>query len=104
MLGDQVIQTPLHKLESSASNIFTENIFKLVSRGVHRSLFLRVSVYKKTSTCVIYFVSNLSRTKKWTVLHSVSSMNFKCSCLRMESHGIPCDHILVVLADRDLSK
>ncbi|XP_057444493.1 protein FAR1-RELATED SEQUENCE 5-like [Lotus japonicus] len=101
--GDHVPQTQLRKLERSASNYYTNNIFKLVSRGLQRSLILRVTVYKETSTCIIYFVSKYCMSgRKWTVSWWRSGMEFKCSCLRMESHGIPCDHILAMLTFLDL--
>ncbi|XP_057419180.1 protein FAR1-RELATED SEQUENCE 5-like [Lotus japonicus] len=101
--GDHVPQTQLRKLERSAANYYTNNIFKLVARGLHRSLVLRVTVYKETSTCMIYFVTKYCISgKKWTVSWWRSGMEFKCSCLRMESHGIPCDHILAVLTFLDL--
>ena len=79
--GDQVLLTPLKRLERSASNIYTKNIFLLLRRGLQRALILRVNVYKETSTCVICFVTKYGwSTKKWNVSFWQSEMVYKCAC------------------------
>ncbi|XP_057428609.1 protein FAR1-RELATED SEQUENCE 9-like [Lotus japonicus] len=103
MHGDHVPQTQLKRLEKSASNHYTNNIFRHVSKGLHRCLMLKVSLFKETSTCIIYFVSRFSlSSRKWNVTLSKTTSEFKCSCMRMESYGIPCDHILAVCRYLDL--
>ncbi|MCH80503.1 protein FAR1-RELATED SEQUENCE 5-like, partial [Trifolium medium] len=37
----------------------------------------------------------------WRVSHSPLTDEFKCSCLRMESIGIPCEHIVAILVYLD---
>ncbi|XP_057426373.1 protein FAR1-RELATED SEQUENCE 5-like [Lotus japonicus] len=103
MHGDHVPQTQLKRLERSASNHYTNSIFKLISKGLHRSMMLKVDLYKETSSSIIYFVSHFSlSSRKWVVSLCQTSAVFKCSCMRMESHGIPCDHILAVCRFLDL--
>ncbi|XP_057431820.1 protein FAR1-RELATED SEQUENCE 5-like [Lotus japonicus] len=103
MHGDHVPQIQLKRLEKSASNHYTNNIFRLVSKGLHRCLMLKVSLFKETSTCIICFVSRFSlSSRKWNVTLSKTTSEFKCSCMRMESYGIPCDHILAVCRYLDL--
>ncbi|XP_057744776.1 protein FAR-RED ELONGATED HYPOCOTYL 3-like [Arachis stenosperma] len=38
----------------------------------------------------------------WQVLHQLYNGTFRCNCRRMESHGIPCVHIIVVLVGIDI--
>ncbi|RYR26574.1 hypothetical protein Ahy_B02g060832 [Arachis hypogaea] len=38
----------------------------------------------------------------WTIEFCQEEMIFMCTCLRMESFGIPCEHIVKVLVDRDI--
>ncbi|XP_057453203.1 protein FAR1-RELATED SEQUENCE 12-like [Lotus japonicus] len=103
MHGDHVPQTQLKRLEKSASNHYTNNIFRLVSKGLHRCLMLKVSLFKETSTCIIYFVERFSlSSRRWNVTLCKTTSEFKCSCMRMESYGIPCDHILAVCRYLDL--
>ncbi|XP_057432331.1 protein FAR1-RELATED SEQUENCE 5-like [Lotus japonicus] len=103
--GDQVLLTQLRSLERSASNIYTKSMFKNFRRGLQRSLMLRVNVYKETSTCIIYFVSKYRwYGKKWHVSLWTSNMDLNCSCMRMESFGIPCDHILAVIVFLDMDE
>ncbi|XP_057426409.1 protein FAR1-RELATED SEQUENCE 5-like [Lotus japonicus] len=103
MHGDHVPQTQLKRLEKSASNHYTDNISRLVSKGLHRCLMLKVSLFKETSTCIIYFVERFSlSSRRWNVTLCKTTSEFKCSCMRMESYGIPCDHILAVCRYLDL--
>ncbi|CAI8612804.1 unnamed protein product [Vicia faba] len=38
----------------------------------------------------------------WRVAHCLSNNDFRCSCIRMESTGIPCEHIVVVMVYIDI--
>ncbi|KAJ1377265.1 Zinc finger, SWIM-type [Sesbania bispinosa] len=35
--------------------------------------------------------------KEWKVTHDAGNNEFKCDCMRMESRGLPCEHLVVVL-------
>ncbi|RYR42334.1 hypothetical protein Ahy_A08g038795 [Arachis hypogaea] len=39
---------------------------------------------------------------RWNVHHLAANNSFRCSCLRMESFGLPCVHILAVLVRFDM--
>jgi hypothetical protein len=38
----------------------------------------------------------------WRVSHGSLNNEFKCSCLRMEPIGIPCEHIVAILVYLDI--
>ncbi|RYQ84934.1 hypothetical protein Ahy_B10g104434 [Arachis hypogaea] len=60
---------------------------------------------RQTSSYVIYFVG-LDRTpnEMWHVFFCDIEMEFNCSCMRMESFGIPCEHIVCVLVHEDIDE
>lgn len=103
MHGDDVLETLLRSLERVGSKLYTTTLFNLFRGGLKRSLILRVRVGKDTPTCVTYFVSKYCLAgRKWHVSLWTSTMDFKCSCMRMGSYGIPCDHIIAVMVELDM--
>ncbi|RYR25187.1 hypothetical protein Ahy_B02g058838 [Arachis hypogaea] len=96
--------SPLHDLEMSASNKLTKEIFFLFSPMLFRTCTLKVQTHALSQTCDIYTLSRSINTRKeWQVGRYCDNNIFKCSCLRMESLGIPCDHIIAVLIHVQLS-
>ncbi|XLR53590.1 hypothetical protein HN51_021854 [Arachis hypogaea] len=96
--------SPLHDLEMSASNKLTKEIFFLFSPMLFRTCTLKVQTHTLSQTCDIYTLSkSINARKEWQVCRYCDSNIFKCSCLRMESLGIPCDHIVAVLIHVELS-
>ncbi|RYR53564.1 hypothetical protein Ahy_A06g028744 [Arachis hypogaea] len=61
--------------------------------------------YEVTSSYVIYSV-DLDRTpnEMGRVFFCDIEMEFNCSCMRMESFGIPCEHIVSVLMHEDIDE
>jgi hypothetical protein len=96
--GTAVLQTNLRSLERSAANQFTKEIYEMV-----RSVLKKVSLISLVDTHEMSSFSKYSVTKYredghvWRVSHCPSNNEFKCTCLRMESIGIPCEHIAAVL-------
>jgi hypothetical protein len=101
--GKGVVQTPLRLLERSASKQFIKEIFCLV-----RSVLKKVSLISLRDTQDMASFSIYSVTKYrdeghvWRVSHSPLNNEFKCSCPRMESIGIPCEHIVAILVYLDI--
>ncbi|KAG5066139.1 hypothetical protein JHK86_009870 [Glycine max] len=58
---------------------------------------LRVIDCKEMITLLIYTVLKYCSGSVWLVSYCPSTVDFSCSCMRMQSIGLPCDHILVVL-------
>ena len=72
---------------------------------LHRAGGMKVIYGKETGSWVIYGVSKYCKLNIiWHVFVYEDEMEFKCSCLRMESLSIPCDHIIAVLVYLDISK
>ncbi|KAJ1408298.1 Zinc finger, PMZ-type [Sesbania bispinosa] len=46
----------------------------------------------------IHMVSQTGRSGEWRVSLYDTSKELKCACLKMESRGLPCEHIVAVLA------
>ncbi|RYR25185.1 hypothetical protein Ahy_B02g058836 [Arachis hypogaea] len=96
--------SPLHDLEMSASNKLTKEIFFIFSPMLFRTCTLKVQTHTSSQTCDIYTLSwSVNARKEWQVCRYCDSNIFKCSCLRMESLGIPCDYIVAVLIHVELS-
>ncbi|XLS82321.1 hypothetical protein HN51_048152 [Arachis hypogaea] len=84
-------ESPLHALERSA--------FRPM---LSRACTLKVRSCTLTPSCEIYTLSRSGNpNKEWNVSQYRDRSIFKCSCFRMESLGIPCDHIVAVLVHLD---
>ncbi|KAK7278712.1 hypothetical protein RJT34_23748 [Clitoria ternatea] len=56
-----------------------------------------------TPSLYIYVVNKFGhRHKQWHVSVNAETLEIKCSCLKMESVGIPCGHIIAVLVFLDI--
>ncbi|XP_057426478.1 protein FAR1-RELATED SEQUENCE 5-like [Lotus japonicus] len=97
--GVPVPQTKLKSLEMSAAKYFTENVFRLFRPVLHHAPLLKIVECKDALTCSIYTVAKPSfGAKEWHVSFYPDSKDLKCSCMKMESRGLPCEHIVAVLA------
>ncbi|XP_057719493.1 protein FAR1-RELATED SEQUENCE 5-like [Arachis stenosperma] len=101
--GVPVIQTCIELLERFAAEVYTHEIFLLFRLFLSRVGSMRVLNIENNNDCSKYIVCNHGRPDfLWTVKFRQEEMIFMCSCLRMESFGIPCEHIVKVLVDRDI--
>ena len=99
------MQTHLQQLERCASHVYTREVFFLFRPLLHRAGTLKVLYAKETGSCVIYGLSKYCKPNLvWHVSVYDGEMEFKCSCMRMESFGIPCDHIIAILVYLDISE
>ena len=105
LVGEPVMQTQFEALERSAASVFTREIFFLFRPVLARACRMKVVGWKETTTCIIYTVSKYCMAvKEWHVSFYQTSVVYKCSCLRIESLGIPCDHILAILVYLDIAE
>ncbi|KAJ1400084.1 Zinc finger, PMZ-type [Sesbania bispinosa] len=96
--GEQELQTQLRSLEMAAAKVYTKEILFMFRQVVQSASRVRVTGEKRIGSGFIYFVSKYRRAdKEWHVTFWPSNIEFKCSCQRMESLGIPCDHIVGVM-------
>ncbi|RYR19112.1 hypothetical protein Ahy_B03g063799 [Arachis hypogaea] len=84
VVGEPVLQSPFHDLERSAAKKLTRAIFFNFRPMLFRACTLKLM-------------------REWEVSHYADNNSFKCSCLRMESLGIPCDHIVAVLVHLEMT-
>ncbi|KAL5147053.1 Protein FAR1-RELATED SEQUENCE 5 [Glycine soja] len=60
-------------------------------------IYLRVVDCKDMATFSVFTVVKYCSGSVWRVSYCPSTIEFTCTCMRMQSIGLPCDHILVVL-------
>ncbi|RYR46764.1 hypothetical protein Ahy_A07g032573 [Arachis hypogaea] len=102
--SDLLSMSLLHDLERSATNKLTRNIFFLFRPMLSQACTLKACTCTCTPSCEVYIVSRSGKPhKEWQVFHCHGSSIFKCSCLRIESLGISCDHIVAVLVHIELT-
>ncbi|CAJ2636437.1 unnamed protein product [Trifolium pratense] len=104
--GEPVIQSGLRSIEKSAANQYTKEIFNMFKLVLSKCMLLKVLEVQEMSSCRIYKVGKYcGNGEAWYVTHSEYAVDkFKCSCLRMESIGLPCDHIVCVLVFLDIAE
>ncbi|KAK2441792.1 protein FAR1-RELATED SEQUENCE [Trifolium repens] len=64
-----------------------------------------VTASNQTYTCLIYRVCKYQASKQeWNVSFYPDDDVFKCSCKKMESFGLPCEHIIALLVFLDIAE
>jgi hypothetical protein len=103
--GELVLLTTLQSIERSASRKFTNSIFYQFRDVLKESSLTRVLDCHEMLTYSIYSVSKYRGSGKvWHVSCCLSPIEFKCSCLKMEYVGFPCEHIVTVLVFLDFNE
>ncbi|RYR76143.1 hypothetical protein Ahy_A01g000739 [Arachis hypogaea] len=99
-----VMQTCIELLERFAAELYTHEIFLLFRPFLSRAGSMRVlNKIENNEDCIKYIVCKHGRPDfLWIVEFHQEEMIFMCTCLRMESFGIPCEHIVKVLVDKDI--
>ncbi|KAL3016462.1 hypothetical protein AAZX31_06G214500 [Glycine max] len=85
--GKEVLQTNLRSLERSGDELFTKEM----------TIKLRVVDCKDMATFSVFTIVKYCSGSVWRVSYCPSTIEFTCTCMRMQSIGLPCDHILAVL-------
>ncbi|KAJ1388544.1 Zinc finger, PMZ-type [Sesbania bispinosa] len=103
--GEPVVRTSFASLEKSASKVYTREVFRLFRSVLERAAHVKVVRWKEKFPCFIYTVSKYRKVgREWNVTFYPAESVYKCSCMRMESIGLPCDHIIGVLVYQDISE
>ncbi|XP_057734791.1 protein FAR1-RELATED SEQUENCE 9-like [Arachis stenosperma] len=101
--GVPVMQTCIEPLEMCAADTYTREVFFLFRPILVRSGAMRVVDYQTRDNSIIYYVCRYAKpTKVWEVECVDNGNAITCSCMRMESFGISCEHIISVLVRRDV--
>lgn len=97
--GVPAMKTNLESLEMSAAKHFTNNVFLLFRPVLQHAPLMKVLDCTDAVTCLNYTIAKLSfLAKEWHVSVSSDNKDFKYSCMKMESRGLACEHIVDVLA------
>ena len=91
------MQTNLRSLERTADQLLTKEMFILFQSYVFRTIKLRVIDCKEMVMFSVYMVLKYCSGSVWHVSYCPPTVHFSCCCMRMQSIGLPCDHILAVL-------
>ncbi|KAJ1386863.1 Zinc finger, PMZ-type [Sesbania bispinosa] len=103
--SEQILQTCFQELEKSASMLYTRNVFIIFGRILTKASNLKVVGSKQCLSSTIYSVrKHILADEEWLVMFDPRSCDLKCSCRRMESYGIPCDHIVAVMVYLDIKE
>ncbi|RYR28951.1 hypothetical protein Ahy_B01g053180 [Arachis hypogaea] len=98
------VKSPFHDLERSAVKKLTRAIFLNFRPMLFYACTLKVRTHTWSQTSDTFTLSRSANARReWQVCHYGDSNSFKCSCLRMESLGIPCDHIVAVLVHLEMT-
>ncbi|RYR38585.1 hypothetical protein Ahy_A09g043642 [Arachis hypogaea] len=65
---------------------------------ISRACAMRVVDFEDNGSCFIYTVSQYGTPEKdWRVVATSEMSKVRCTCMRMECFGVPCEHIITVL-------
>ncbi|XP_045791550.1 protein FAR1-RELATED SEQUENCE 5-like [Trifolium pratense] len=103
--GQFVLQTSLRSIERFASRHFTNKMFILFRPVLSKASLIRVLECHEMAMYSIYLVTKWKSSRiVWNVSYCPSPVDIRCSCQRMESIGLPCEHIIVVLVNLDFDE
>ncbi|RYQ84955.1 hypothetical protein Ahy_B10g104464 [Arachis hypogaea] len=95
--GDPIVKTRLEELKWFAATLYAREVFVIFWEVLLLASNVRVVSSKKTSRCTLFEVAMYCQGKSWNVSWGRMDDEFRCSCLHMESFGIPYVHIVGVL-------
>jgi hypothetical protein len=96
--GDPVLETPLPLLERVAAQLYTREVFLLFQPVLRRACTCTVVDSRQSVSYYFFTVMRYPKQNiEWQVSFCPTSLQFKCSCERLESLGIVCEHVVVVL-------
>ncbi|KAK7260548.1 hypothetical protein RIF29_26690 [Crotalaria pallida] len=98
LVGEPVLKTQLVELERFGASVYTHEISKMFQVVLKSAESKFVLGWRELRSQVIHLVTRYRKPdSRWLVSYAREEGMMKCSCLRMESTGIPCSHIVKVL-------
>uniref|UniRef100_A0A0R0GDX6 SWIM-type domain-containing protein n=1 Tax=Glycine max TaxID=3847 RepID=A0A0R0GDX6_SOYBN len=82
---------------STYENELTKEMFILFQSYVSWTIKLRVVDCIEMVMFLVYTIVKYCSGSVWRVSYCPFTVHFSCCCMRMQSIGLPCDHILAVL-------
>jgi hypothetical protein len=96
--GEPVLETPLPLIEKAAGEVYTREVFLLFQPVLRRACTCTVVESRQAVSQYFYTVMKYPKEHvEWQVSFCPSNLQFKCSCERLESLGIVCEHVVAVL-------
>ncbi|KAK2351779.1 protein FAR1-RELATED SEQUENCE [Trifolium repens] len=96
--GDPVLETPLSLLERVVAQLYTREVFLLFQPVLRRACTCTVVDSRQSVSYYFFTVMRYPKQNiEWQVSFCPTSLQFKCSCERLESLGIVCEHVVAVL-------
>jgi hypothetical protein len=96
--GDPVLETPLPLLERVVAQLYTREVFLLFQPVLRRACTCTVVDSRQSVSYYFFTVMRYPKQNiEWQVSFCPTSLQFKCSCERLESLGIVCEHVVAVL-------
>jgi hypothetical protein len=103
--GEIVLQTQLKCLEKSAAKIYISSAFKIFRPVLERACRCKIEETVCNGSIYNYNVFKYPRHDiHWTVSYCQEQLKFECSCKRLETFGIPCEHVVGVLVHMNIRK
>ena len=96
--------THLHVLEKHVGEVLTRSTFVVVWEEMKKQgLFCRINGTDNGITTV-HFMKHPYNYSYYTVVYNRSTGHMKCSCLKMETHGLPCCHMFRAMLFEELKR
>ncbi|XP_057452796.1 protein FAR1-RELATED SEQUENCE 5-like [Lotus japonicus] len=95
--GVTVLQTNFRSLERSESTLLTKEVFNLFVPVISLASEMIVTEFRRPTGDARYKVVQYTKEcKAWNVYYEPTTGDFRCSCEKFETYGLPCEHILGV--------
>jgi len=96
--GEVVLQTQHRQLEISASKLYTKAIFRLVRSMLDKACRCKIVRVSQSGSILKYTVTKYPREDiKWVVSYCQQRLYFECTCQRLETLDIACEHVMYVV-------
>ncbi|KAI8542606.1 hypothetical protein RHMOL_Rhmol08G0150500 [Rhododendron molle] len=97
-----VLTTQLKKLEKNAAELYTRKIFLKFRAEMELEAKFYVKQQLKEEDHYVYNLKQYATENKWRVEFNPFDGSIKCPCMKLESFGIPCCHIIAVMKFQQL--
>ncbi|XP_028120064.1 protein FAR1-RELATED SEQUENCE 5-like [Camellia sinensis] len=101
-----VLITPLRDIERHGAELFTRNIFTMFRDEILEEGKLNVKdVFPLPDGQKCYYIHKYKvKDRSWIVTHSPVDAAMRCSCMKFESLGLPCCHMICVMKAKNLTQ
>ena len=104
MHGQPVLTTGLESIERNGADVYTREAFWLFRREIRLARGCVVCSCREHLTTRTYTVKRFTSPNKFWDVHIDRQENLRlvCGCLKLQSFGIPCQHIIFVMVQEGI--